>query len=402
MSNTATTDRTHQSEVIYASLGPNERAMIDKVHNSWLRRLFIRFVGIKLQLQFTGWLQYLMPVPITLGLFLLVGLIHLVGLPGLASVLIWLPLILTAIILFDIVTCRFCIRLPEPLPKARSGEDIFTLMRERRSCRAYQTRPLTLAHEQALKARIAMHLQESRLGNAPIRLEWVKAPITVWPVVNARYFLVAIAPAEYNRTAILDVGRTLQKIVLDTTQMGLGTCWIGPGADHRSVKTHLGERFDEEKDSIICLCAIGYKSWYTPLFIRFFNAQLHKRLPLSRLFFADNAMKEALKIDESPWEAFDRCFESCRWAPSSYNGQTTRCIAHKKDTQVRLDFYATTSSRYYAAVATGIWCANWEMGGEALGIKGDFVKLPPQERKIKAGEELPPHYEISWLCETLI
>ncbi|WP_444908577.1 nitroreductase family protein [Microbulbifer sp. TRSA005] len=402
MSDPETTARTRKSKVIYASFGPNERAMVDKVHPLWLRRLFIRLLGIKLQLQFTGWLQYLMPVPITLSLFLLVGLIYLVGLTGLANILIWLPLILTAIILFDIVTCRFCIRLPEPLPKARSREDIFALIRDRRSCRAYQTRPLIPIHEQALKARIAIHLQQPRLGNAPIRLEWVKAPITVWPVVNARYFLVAIAPAEYNRTAILDIGRTLQKIVLDATRMGLGTCWIGPGADHRSVKTHLRERFDKKKDSIICLCAVGYESWYAPLFIRFFNNQFHKRLPLSDLFFVDNAMKEALKIDKSPWEAFNRCFESCQWAPSSYNGQTTRCIAHKKGSQVRLDFYATTSSRYYAAVATGIWCANWEVGCEALGIQGEFLRLPPQERKNLPDDVLPPHYDISWLSTPLI
>jgi nitroreductase len=270
------------------------------------------------------------------------------------------------------------------------------LMRTRRSCRSYQNRALTPEHEQALQASIAARLNEPRFGQAPIRLESVKARITVWPVVNAKQFLVAIAPAEYNRTAILDIGRTLQKIVIDATRMGLGTCWIGPGADHRSVKAHLGERFDENKDTLICLCAIGYKSWYTPLFIRVFNAQFHKRLQLSKLFFTDNAMTQTLPTDTAPWAAFGRSFESCQWAPSSYNGQTTRCVGKQTENGPRFDFFAATSSRYYAAVATGIWCGNWEMGCEALGIDGHFQQLTGDERGLAAEAETPPRYDISW------
>ena len=390
----------HKSDVIYANLGSNERAIVDNIHAPFVRRLVIRLVAIKLRLQFTGWLQYLIPLPITLVLFLLTGLAYLGGLQTVASVLIWLPLALSAIILFDIITCRFRIRLPEPLPKARTGDDVFMLMRTRRSCRSYQTRALTVEHEQALQASVAARLNEPRLGHAPIRLELVKAPITVWPVVNARQFLVAIAPAKYNRKAILDIGRTLQKIVIDATRMGLGTCWIGPGADQRSVKAHLGERFDDKQDAIICLCAVGYKSWYTPLFIRVFNAQFHKRMPLSGLFFADDAMTQPLPTDNAPWVAYRRSFESCQWAPSSYNGQTTRCVAKQTDNGHRFDFYAATSSRYYAAVATGIWCGNWEMGCRALGIDGQFQQLTADEHGLTAEDDTPPHHDISWFSAT--
>ena len=48
----------------------------------------------------------------------------------------------------------------------------------------------------------------------------------------------------------------------------------------------------------------------------------------------------------------------------------------------RFDFYAATESRYYAAVAVGIWCADWEMGCEALGIHGHFAVLPAEERGV--------------------
>jgi nitroreductase len=394
-----TATKTNSSDTIYKSLGANEQAIIDKVSIAWLRRLLIHGIALKMKMQFKGWLQYLMPAPLTLLLFLLAGLVYLAGFHATANYLVWLPLMLTALMLFDLITCRFGIRLPEPLPKARAEEDVFSLMRGRRSCRSYQRRDLTKAHTQALLESVAQHLAEPRLSDAPIRLEWVEAPITVWPVVNARHFLVAIAPAKYDRSAIMDIGRTLQKIVIDLTRMGLGTCWIGPGADHLSVKSHLGERFNEQQDAIICLCAVGYRSWYTPMFIRLFNAQMHKRLELPELIFADDKMTQSLDIQAQPWADFEPCFESCKWAPSSYNGQTTRIVARQTDNHLRFDFYAVTASRYYAAVATGIWCANWELGCDAIQKKGRFVRPDLQQDQTDNSAHSAPHWDISWIGE---
>jgi nitroreductase len=352
-------------------------------------------------LQFTGWLQYLIPIPATLVLFLFVGFVYLVGFHSTATWLVCLPLLLSAIILFDVITCRFRIRLPERLPKPLTADDVFTIMRERRSCRSYQVRKLTTADSEALAQSVSAHLNEPQLGETPIRLEWVEAPITVWPVVNARHFLVAIAPTEYNRTAILDIGRTLQKIVIDATRMGLGTCWIGPGADHASVKSHLGGRFNKDKEAIICLCAVGYRSWYTPLFIRIFNAQFHKRLPLSELFFEDAEMMQPLDTTIEPMTNYERCFEGCQWAPSSYNGQTTRCVVKNTDKCLQFDFHTITSSRYYAVVAIGIWCGNWEVGCEALGIEGSFFQSAPLKVESSISDHVLPHYDISWRSKHL-
>ncbi|QDO83951.1 nitroreductase [Shewanella psychropiezotolerans] len=390
-----------KSDIIYAALGANERDIVDKIKLPWLRRFLIRFVGVKLRLQFTGWLQYLMPVPIVLGLYIMSGLLYLL-LPSVATIFVLLPTLLLAIILFDIVTTRLRIRLPEPLPKSNEESDVFSLMRNRRSCRSYQTRPLTDEHEQALLESVTRHLKEPKFSESNIRLEWVHAPLTIWPVVNARHFLIAIAPAKYDRKAVLDIGKTLQKVVIDVTRMGLGSCWIGPGADHNSVKSVLNERFDENKDAIICVCAIGYKSWYTPLFIRIFNAQFHKRLPLESLFFSDNDLTQPLKTTGESFIQYERCFESCQWSPSSYNGQTTRCVGTQiADDQLRVDFYAATSSRYYAAVATGIWCANWEMGCDELGQGGSFRILSTTERGISAPQNVNelPHYDVSWISK---
>ena len=70
----------------------------------------------------------------------------------------------------------------------------------------------------------------------------------------------------------------------------------------------------------------------------------------------------------------------------------------------RFDFYTATASRYYAAVALGIWYTNWEMGCEILGIPGHYALLSAEERGMQDEKAIPqlPVYDLSWvLDETL-
>ncbi|MCB8960791.1 MAG: hypothetical protein H6651_10790 [Ardenticatenales bacterium] len=193
------------------------------------------------------------------------------------------------------------------------------------------------------------------------------------------------------------------RVAVEAMRLGLGTCWIGPGADQTSVARHLGDRFDPAKDHIICVCAIGYKSWYLPTIVRLMNRQFHRRLPLSALFFAAPCFPQPLSVAAAPFNQFGRAYEGCQWSPSSYNGQTTRCagialpsVEPDARRRCRFDFYAATASRYYAAVALGIWCANWEMGCEALGITGrlDVLAAEARDAAPATGPHLP-RYDMS-------
>jgi len=393
------------SEDFMQGLGANERAILERIPVLFLRKRAAALVRLKQRFQFTGWLQYILPVIFILLFFLIAGIAQLLHLRFLAVPFSLLGNLLVIIAIFDLLTVKFKLRFPERLPRRNDDLDLFDLLRARRSCRSFQTRKLKPADYNELMASVQLHSAEPTISQAPVRFEYVSAPLTVWPTVNATEFLVAIAPKEYDRLAIIDVGRSLQKIVMDATRMGLGTCWIGPGADHVSVMRHLGERFNPEKDHIICVCAVGYKSWYIPLSVRIFNLQFHRRLPLSALFFTDANMQEPLDVDVPPFNRFGRNYEICQWAPSSYNGQTTRSVAVVEPTApemnlARFDFYAATASRYYAPVAVGIWCANWELGCEALGIPGYFAALSVQERGEATLNHSPlPRYDVSWVVD---
>jgi hypothetical protein len=388
-------------------LSPEEQAVLESGGIAILRNIFTRIWRVKLRLQFTGWLQYIPFAIFSLGFFLVGALARLVGYPRAAEPFFWVGALLLAVLIFDLITVKFRLRFPESLPQRNDDLGMFDLMRARRSCRSFQTRKLTPADYNELLEYVWQYSEAPTIGKAPIRFEYVAAPLTVWPTVNATEFLVAIAPSTYNRLAIIDVGRSLQKIVIAATRMGLGTCWIGPGADQTSIVRHLGDRFNPKEDHIICVCAIGYKSWYIPMFLRIFNLQFRRRLPLSRLFFADSHFEKPLNVKAYPFNRFGRSYEVCQWSPSSYNGQTTRCAAvmergdEDRPHLTRFDFYAVTDSRYYAAVALGIWCADWEMGCEALGIHGHFAVLAAEERGFSDEKAHPqlPKYDVSWILD---
>ncbi|MEJ2487438.1 MAG: nitroreductase family protein [Anaerolineales bacterium] len=393
----------HKKDEILHGLGANERAILERIRIPFLQRIAAGVVRAKMRVQFTGWLQYLLPIIFVL-LFALIGEIaSLLNFRLLAIPFLMLAVFILILAIFDLLTVKFRLRFPEKLPDRKDDLELFDLMRVRRSCRSFQTRKLTDADYKELMASVRQHSAEPRIGDAPIRFEYVAARLTVWPTVNASEFLVAIAPKEYDRLAIIDIGRNLQKIVIDATRMGLGTCWIGPGVDHGSIVRNLGERFNPDTDQIICVCAVGYQSGYKPLFIRIFNAQFKRRLPLSALFYADTDFQHSLDFDTAPFKQFGRTYEICQWAPSSYNGQTTRCVANTAGNGdlESFDFYATTASRYYAPVAVGIWCANWELGCETLGIHGHFATLSGGDNGLHEQKDFLrlPRYDVSWVLD---
>ena len=361
---------------------------------------------LKVRLQFSGWLQYVVHAILIFILLVISGIGWLIGYWPL--VLFWIPLGLAAflsiVLIGTIIMVKYGMHPTERIPDSKTDLDAFDLMRSRHSCRSFQSRNLSAEHNTELMEAVQFHGQRNQqIGQKPVRFEYVSAPLTVWPVVGAREFLVAIAPREYNRLSIIDVGRSLQKIVLHATRMGLATCWIGPGADQKSIIKHLGNKFDLEKDHVICVCAIGYESMFKPLVIRLAKMTQHKRLPLSELFYKDFSSDLSLATDSTPFKEYGRCYEVCQWSPSSFNGQTTRCMAfmvqdENESRLARFDFFASTSSRYYAAVALGIWCANWETGCTALGKSGHFEVLSQKDVGDEQMSKLP-RYDISWMID---
>jgi hypothetical protein len=182
-------------------LGANEKALLNRIPVLFLRKIAAGVVRAKMRVQFTGWLQYLLPLIFVLIFSLMGGIALLLNVRVLAISFFILGALIFIIAIFDVVTSKYRLRFPERLPKRNDNLELFDLMRTRRSCRSFQVRKLTAADYKKLMESVRVHTEESQIGKSPVRFEYISAPLTVWPTVNATEFLVAITPKEYDRLA---------------------------------------------------------------------------------------------------------------------------------------------------------------------------------------------------------
>ena len=142
---------------------------------------------LKLKLQFTGWLQYLLPTVVSI-IFLIIGtLFWFLNLSPVTYVFYTLGFVLLTITIFDVLTVKFGLRPSERIPARRDGMDAFDLMRARTACRSFQNRKLTESDKNEL-LRVAQNVnneQSDFIGENEIRFEYINARLTVWPVVGA-------------------------------------------------------------------------------------------------------------------------------------------------------------------------------------------------------------------------
>lgn len=170
-------------------------------------------------------------------------------------------------------------------------------MRERFSCQSFQNVRLKKEHRKLILD-LAHQKAKDTLGKEnQIRFEFLeRVNLDVWPAMGCQDFLIAIAPKEYDRMAIIDIVRGIQEIALKAFRQGVHTCIIGPGTKHSTVIAALNrsdsrnQRFDPERDSIVLSCAFGYESIYKPLALRLIPLATRKLLLLSDLFFTDEEM----------------------------------------------------------------------------------------------------------------
>lgn len=364
---------------------------------------------LKLHLQHTGWLQFVPPLIIGQFFIFASRILEWYLLPSVSSaaLLLWIGNLLLAIGIFDIITLKFNIRPSESIPGLLydNNKDL-SVMQQRRSCRSFQPRKLCKKHREEI-LRVAKAASKDTLGtSSPIRFEYIDSPLKVWPAVNSQEYLVAVGPAKYDRMAMIDVGRSLQNVVIHATKMGLATCWIGPGADHDSIIQAMETRgilYSDYRDHIVCVCAIGYKSFLVPTMVRIAMKLISStRKPYNELFFSDIKFQQSLDITTYPFNRYTKCYEAARSSPSSFNAQPTQCVGiWDKDTEtIRFDFFSSIKSRYYAPVAAGIWLSDWQIACQCVGIEGRFAVLSQEERGInECDESLPvlPYYNISWI-----
>lgn len=143
-------------------------------------------------------------------------------------------------------------------------------------------------------------------------------------VQNAPHLLVGILPTESDGARI-DLGFVLEKVVLEATRLGLGTCWITGtyDADKAGDAAAL-----EPGEVAAAVCALGHptEEGYGRLHNRIIRrlAGGHRRKPLSDIVFSQRWGEPWSPEDADP--ALVSVLKHARLAPSAKNAQPWRFI----------------------------------------------------------------------------
>ena len=254
--------------------------------------------------------------------------------------------------------------------------DIIQAMKERRSVRSFNEKPL----DKEMIDKLHKIIDESYTlfgGDITIRLKRfdIKGdfkPSTYGVIKGASdYFLMGIGEGE---DSDLTAGFQFEQVVLKAWELGLGTCWI--------AGTYKGSQFDQgekwpDGESLKIICPVGF-----PEKPRFMEKMMrltigsNNRKPFSELFFEEN-----FKTPLNPENKFGEALEMLRLAPSSTNSQPWRVLVDGD----KVRFYY--KPKYpITVIDCGIGICHFYESEKYNGFTGTFEKetscpLPPDDWK---------------------
>ncbi len=262
-------------------------------------------------------------------------------------------------------------------------------LRARRSVRTYlPDSPLTAEERSGLERALAscakgpfgsdvrfalVSLTEAERGES-------QALWTYGVIRNATTFVAgAIDPAQPGAT--FDFGHCLERVILEATRLGLGTCWLGgtfrtgPFASRMS----LPERFQ-----IPCVTPVGHGAERRTLLEKTFRfmAGSDRRKPWSELFFEEDGSRSLTRETAG---RFAEPLECLRLAPSASNKQPWRVFKARSGEAwhfglARNALYdRSVSSVSLQEIDLGIGASHFELACRAAGIAGNLQREPRVE-----------------------
>ena len=186
-------------------------------------------------------------------------------------------------------------------------------------------------------------------------------------IKDARHFVLgAVKPGDMSIEAY---GYAMEKIILQATRMGLGTCWLGGTFNRKGFLDALNPVEDEVMPAIT---PIGYTKDRRTFgkAVRYF-AGSRKRKPWSEMFF--NPDFSPLKTEEAGMYA--EALEMVRLGPSASNGQPWRVVVDEC-----AHFYVNSRNGYESMnrLDMGIAFCHFELSLNEAGITGEWSISDPE------------------------
>jgi hypothetical protein len=208
-------------------------------------------------------------------------------------------------------------------------------------------------------------------------------------ISGAELFLVGIVDKEDNNA--LELGYWFEKIILYTTDLNLGTCWLG-GTFKRDDFAKAAELKDGEVIAVISPVGIAREKKRVLESAMRVAVGADKRKQWPQLFFESTCMKPLLAYQAG---AYEQALEMVRLSPSAANRQPWRILLRENAYHFFLCRTKGYSKSGYDMQKNdiGIAMCHFELTAKELGLKGRWKRM----KDIAVSEAL--EYVISWVIK---
>ncbi|MFH0761489.1 MAG: nitroreductase family protein [Bacteroidota bacterium] len=195
-------------------------------------------------------------------------------------------------------------------------------------------------------------------------------------IQGARYFIAG--QTEPSRNAFLDYGYTFEKLILELTALGLGTCWLGGTFDRGEFARAIDLK---QGFTIPAVTPVGYAAPIRSIgdqVVRL-SAGSRNRLPWKNLFFNHDTLHRLSMADAGP---FKDLLEAVRLAPSASNKQPWRIFRQNGNfcfcllrTPGYMGKYASVDLQM---IDMGIAMCHWELVARERGFTVQWNSVKPE------------------------
>ena len=249
-------------------------------------------------------------------------------------------------------------------------KSVIEAMKARRSIRSYSKRPMHHAAEGQLKDYLR-HIEHP--FDARIRVELIKTGEypgnhrlgTYGVIKNAQaFFAVCCDRSSFAEEAL---GYAFEKVVLKSTQLGLGTCWIGGTFNKGAFADAVQLKADE---MLPIVSPVGQASAKPSMVSKTMSrvTKQRSRKPFETIFFSDNWN---IPLTQKSAGDFGIPLEMVRLAPSSRNCQPWQVLIAPEGAH----FYCM-APRSLNRIDLGIALCHFDLACQELGIDGGLKIMP--------------------------
>lgn len=286
------------------------------------------------------------------------------------------------------------------------SKPITDIIKQRISVRTYLQQPIAADKAAQLKKFIAAHsagpfqsqirfqLMTARPGDG----DALKGLGTYGMIKNPAGFVVgAVESSEHD---MLDFGYAMERLILFTTDLGLGTCWLGGSFARSRFTDAIGTGEQETVPAVTPVGHIPEKSGWRDSMVRTM-AGSKKRLPWENLFFQEHF---ETPLSKQAAGSYATPLEMVRLGPSASNKQPWRIV--KVPEQNTFHFYLKRDKLYTRAmkllqyadlqrIDMGIALCHFELTAKEQGLSGAWEITEPGINSLPKDTE----YVVSWKRE---